>query len=323
MDPDGSGNSDRNTYIYGTVGEGCRPLDLRLQKLRLMRTLCSLAILSAAAALFSAACGDASTPTSGYYRGGQGSSGDTTDPGQSSGDNTSGGQQTSSGNNASGGTSGANTSSGSSGNQVKGSFDVLLDKPTATGDMMTTFEVQVTIAPKDGFAGKVDLKCTGLPADATGTFDKPSLDVSGTAGATAKFTITTKSTTPPDTSQVKITGTSGALTKDATYGLTINPKITINIKMNATINDFTDVKDMTVATGGKTVTVAVKNNNSTGEIVHAGNPPDFPHGNTGTAIAANALENQARSVKAGTNYSWYLHSKGDPGAANRAIIRAQ
>ncbi len=287
-----------------------------------MRTLCSLAVLGAVAALIGTACGDASTPSSGYYRQGQGSSGDTTDPGQSSGNNTASSSGSTSGSNASG-SSGQTTSSSSGGTQVKGSFDVLLDKATATGDMTTTFTVQVTIAPKDGFAGKVDLKCAGLPTDATGTFDKTSVDVSGTAGATATFTIKTKSTTPPDTSQVKITATSGALSKDATYGMTINPKIEIDIKLNATINDFTDSKDLTVATGGKAVTVVVKNLNSTGEIVHAGNPPDFPHGNTGTAIAPNTTENQVRSVKGGTNYTWYLHSKGDPGAANRAIIRAQ
>jgi len=322
MDPDGSANLRGFTYIWGRVGEAGWPLARCLQTVPAMRTLCSLAVLGAVAALIGTACGDASTPSSGYYRtGGQGSSGDTTDPGQSSG-NTSSSGSTSSGSNASG-SSGQTTSSSSGGNQAKGTFDVLLDKAAGAGDMTSTFTVQVTVAPKDGFAGKVDLKCAGLPTDATGTFDKPSLDISGTAGATATFTIKTKSTTPPDLSQVKITATSGTLSKDATYAMTINPKIEIDIKMNATINDFTDSKDITVATGGKTVTVAIKNLNSTGEIVHAGNPPDFPHGNTGTAIASNAFENQARSVKQGTNYTWYLHSKGDPGAANRAIIRAQ
>ena len=142
-----------------------------------MRTLCSLAVLGAVAALIGTACGDASTPSSGYYRQGQGSSGDTTDPGQSSGNNTASSSGSTSGSNASG-SSGQTTSSSSGGTQVKGSFDVLLDKATATGDMTTTFTVQVTIAPKDGFAGKVDLKCAGLPTHATGTFDKTSVDVS-------------------------------------------------------------------------------------------------------------------------------------------------
>jgi hypothetical protein len=281
--------------------------------------------VGATAVLF-AACGDASAPSPGYRQVGGTSSGDPgneqgTSSGQTSSGGTSSGQTSSSGGTSSGQTS----SSGASGTVNPGTFDLILDKATGTGDMATSFDVQVTVEPKDGFKGKVDLKVTGLPTDAVGTFDKPSVDI-GPAAATAKLTITTKTTTPPATSQLKITGTSGTQSHDApTYGLTINPKLTLHIKMNATGTDFVqEGKDLTVATGGKPVTVVFHNNYSSGFIIHAGNPPTFPHGNTGAPIQPNTDEAQVRSISAGTNYVYYSHAPfGDPGAANRAILRAQ
>ena len=75
-----------------------------------------------------------------------------------------------------------------------------------------------TVTAVNGFNGAVSLGVTGLPADATGTFNPPSITGSGTS----TLSVTTLATTPTGTNTLTITGTSGALTHSATSALLVN-----------------------------------------------------------------------------------------------------
>src|SRR4030095_15174182 len=69
----------------------------------------------------------------------------------------------------------------------------------------------VTAVALNGFGDAMDLAVTGLPVNATATFTPASV----VEGGVATLTVTTSADTPPGSSTLTITGTSGALTKTA------------------------------------------------------------------------------------------------------------
>ncbi|GGU17207.1 trypsin-like serine protease [Lentzea flava] len=83
---------------------------------------------------------------------------------------------------------------------------------TPGGYASTTVTTQVVGSPAD-----VSLSASGLPSGAQAVFQPSSV----TSGGTAKLTITTASSTPAGTYPVKITGTSGSVTRDTTLSLTV------------------------------------------------------------------------------------------------------
>ena len=77
----------------------------------------------------------------------------------------------------------------------------------------TTFTV--TISPQSGFSSSVDLSLTGLPSGTTASFSPASTTTS------SLLTITTSSSTPISSYTLTITGTSGALVRSASAGLSV------------------------------------------------------------------------------------------------------
>ena len=77
-----------------------------------------------------------------------------------------------------------------------------------------------TVTASGGFNGTVTLSASGLPADATASFNPASVAGSGST----TMTVTTSATTPAGSSTVTITGTSGALMHTTTVSLVVtNP----------------------------------------------------------------------------------------------------
>jgi hypothetical protein len=77
----------------------------------------------------------------------------------------------------------------------------------------------VTVGAVNGFAGIVTLSVNGLPANATGTFNPPTITASGTS----TLTVATTSSTPTGTSSLTIMGTSGSVMHSTPVSLTVNP----------------------------------------------------------------------------------------------------
>jgi hypothetical protein len=74
----------------------------------------------------------------------------------------------------------------------------------------------VSTSAMNGFTGAINLSVSGLPANATGTFNPTSVSV----GSSSTLTITTASTTPTGSSTLTIKGTSSSLT--STTSTTLN-----------------------------------------------------------------------------------------------------
>ena len=88
----------------------------------------------------------------------------------------------------------------------------------------------VTIAALNAFGDTVDLTVTGLPANATATFTPAS--VAGAGNAT--LNMMTAANTPPGSSTLTITGTSGALTRTTTATLVVNASPAPDFMVSAT-----------------------------------------------------------------------------------------
>jgi hypothetical protein len=77
----------------------------------------------------------------------------------------------------------------------------------------------LTITPKGGFSGPVNLSVGGLPSGATGTFTP------NPATTNSTLTITPSASTPGGSSTLTITGVGGVLTRSTTVSLTVNPAV--------------------------------------------------------------------------------------------------
>ncbi|SDJ26750.1 Trypsin [Lentzea albidocapillata subsp. violacea] len=85
-------------------------------------------------------------------------------------------------------------------------------KAAPGGHVSTTVTSQVVGSPAD-----ISLSASGLPSGAQAVFQPSTI----TSGGTAKLTVTTSSSTPAGTYSVKVTGTSGSVSRDATLTLTV------------------------------------------------------------------------------------------------------
>jgi hypothetical protein len=95
---------------------------------------------------------------------------------------------------------------------------------TVTVGGSTTSPYTVNTTAVAGFTGSVTLSVSGLPANATGTFNPTSVS----AGSSSALTIATASSTPTGSFTLIITGTSGSLTQTATVTLNIAPDFTLS-----------------------------------------------------------------------------------------------
>jgi uncharacterized membrane protein len=99
-----------------------------------------------------------------------------------------------------------------------------------------------TITAQNGFSGIVTFSASGLPANATASFNPTTVTGSGSS----TLTVTTNNTTATGTFTVTITGTSGTLVHSTTVSLTVNP---------APVGDFSIgalPSSATVSRGGST-----------------------------------------------------------------------
>jgi uncharacterized membrane protein len=103
------------------------------------------------------------------------------------------------------------------------------------------------VAAANGFSGAVALSVSGLPTDATGTFNPTSVTGSGTS----TLTVTTATTTPTGTYTLTITGASGALTHSVAATLVVNAPAAAKFTLTATPSS------RTIAAGSST-TYSVK-----------------------------------------------------------------
>ena len=77
----------------------------------------------------------------------------------------------------------------------------------------------ITVAPVAGFTGNVALTVAGLPAGAAATISPDHI----TGGGTAQLDVSTSTAAAPGTSQLTLTGSSGALSHQATVALVVVP----------------------------------------------------------------------------------------------------
>lgn len=98
---------------------------------------------------------------------------------------------------------------------------------TVTQGQNTGYGINVTSI--NGFSGTVSLSISGLPTDATGTFNPGSI----TGAGTANLSVTTASTTPAGTYNLIITGTSGAIVHTVTVQLIVNPTIPVDFSLSS------------------------------------------------------------------------------------------
>ena len=99
---------------------------------------------------------------------------------------------------------------------------------TVTQGNSTTYTVTVT--PTGGFTGTVNLSASGLPANASASFNPPSVTTSGSS----TMTVTTASTTPTGSFPLTITGTSGTTTHTASVTLVVNAPVVGDFSISAT-----------------------------------------------------------------------------------------
>ncbi len=303
-----------------------------------MRKALSLALLGiATASLF--ACSDAGVGTGGYAsrRAGQppppGSAQDH-DP-----SDTDGADDTDPGN------PNANTPPPAPNEQgtTAGQLGVSLSTNTPAVDLGQSIDIDVTIDPKNGFNGTVELSATGVPAGATATFTPASVAAS-TAPVKAKLSIkaalTAVPSAPNTSSAIVVSAKSGSITATANANFKINPKATLTIPMNIdalrAANMGTVYRDEWGATfganptplktqAGNGIVFTVFNADSKSHIVHGAN--GFAHGDTNNPIAPNAFEMQngaprTRTLNVGANVNGYPHEGANgPSASFRIQIQ--
>ncbi len=203
-------------------------------------------------------------------------------------------------------------------------FALTLAQNTPTVDLGESVDLDVTIEPKNGFTGNVDLTVTGLPAGATAAATTATV---GAAGTTAKIKITAAvdavATAPNTSSALVITGKSGNVSATANANFKIAPKLKLTIPVNVDALRAASVQyrdEWGSAFGaspkalrtqqGNGIVVTVFNADSKAHIVHGAN--GFAHGNTGAPIQPNAFEMangapRTRTLNVGTNANGYPH----------------
>lgn len=288
-----------------------------------------LAIVSVATlSVLSAACGDASSSTGAIRRG----SGHAPAPGtaEEHDDGDEGDQSVDTGNPNADGSPSAPSSAG----QASGEIAVTLSNTTPAADLGTKVEIDVTVEPKGGFTGDVDLSVAGLPDGASGTFNPIKLTL-GAAAQTAKLTldvpVTTVCSAPGQSSALVVTAksaTDGSITATGNANFKVNPKMLLTIPMNIDAlraaggvkyidqwgEAFGTNQQALRTQAGNGIVVTVKNGDSKPHVVHGNN--GFAHGDSGNPIPANSIEMQngsprLRTLNVGVDSNGYMHEGGN------------
>ena len=216
-------------------------------------------------------------------------------------------------------------------------FALTLAQNTPTVDLGESVDLDVSIEPKNGFTGAVELTVSGLPAGATAA---PVTATVGASAASARIRITAAVdaiATPPNTSApLVITGKAGNVSATANANFKIAPKLKLTIPVNVDALRAANVQyrdEWGEAFGatqkplrtqqGNGIVVTVFNADSKPHIIHGAN--GFQHGNTNAPIQPNAFEMtngapRTRTLNVGTNANGYPHD-GNQGVGASFRIR--
>ncbi|MBX3226890.1 MAG: hypothetical protein KIT84_38265 [Labilithrix sp.] len=229
------------------------------------------------------------------------------------------------------------TSPASPGQAAQG-FSLALDKDNPTVDLGKETTVNVTVTPKNGFNGTVNVVVEGLPAGVTAA------PASGAPGSpiAVKLTSTYGATVTPKAGAEALVfkGTSGSETATANANFKILPKIEVHIPVNAQalLNaGGTVYRDEFGTAFGKSPTtmktqadnpivMTIFNDDSRARVIHF--PGSLGHGDANKPIQPGAYELQGnsprvRSLKTGTNATGYFHGDTNGQAASFKLIVAQ
>jgi hypothetical protein len=105
------------------------------------------------------------------------------------------------------------------GGTITNDFSIAASPSGATVTAGQGATATVSTAVTSGSAQSVALSASGLPANATASFNPSSI----TAGGSSTLSITTSSTTPAGSYSITITGTGATATHTTSYSLTVNP----------------------------------------------------------------------------------------------------
>ncbi len=205
-----------------------------------------------------------------------------------------------------------------------GQLAVTLSSATPSADLGQSVDIMVTVEPKGGFKGTADLTVAGLPEGATAAFSPAKVTLSGGA-ASAKLTLTNAITATPSApgtaSALVVQALAGAVKATANANYKVNPKVLLTIPMNVDAlrqagvgtkyNDawgnpaFGAAPQVLSTQTGNGIVFQVKNLDSAPHIVHGSN--GFAHGDNNNPIAPGALEGRTRTLGPGTNANGYPH----------------
>jgi hypothetical protein len=141
----------------------------------------------------------------------------------------------------------------------------------------------------NGFTGSIGLSVSGLPANATATFNPTSVS----AGSSSTLTITTASNTPPGSFALTITGTGGSLTNTASVTLNVTgpPSFTLSATPGAqTVNagSGTSYSVSTIAVNGFTGTISLSVSGLPSKATGTFNPTSVSVGSSSTLTITTA-----------------------------------
>lgn len=203
-------------------------------------------------------------------------------------------------------------------------FGLTLGSTTPTVDLGGSTDIDVTVEPKAGFTGPVELSVSGLPAGATAA---PVTANVGTGPTTAKLTIkadyTAVVTAPDQAVPLVVTAKANAAQATANANFKIAPKVKITIPINVdALRGATQLRaDYGEAFGPNTqslktqpnngIVVTIFNADSKQHIIH-GPGGSFPHGNIAAPIQPNSFEMnngevRTRTLNVGASATAYLH----------------
>ncbi|MBX3210181.1 MAG: hypothetical protein KF764_34435 [Labilithrix sp.] len=223
-------------------------------------------------------------------------------------------------------------------------FAVTLAQNTPTVDLGESVDLDVSVEPKNGFSGMVDITVAGLPAGVTASTVQAAIAPSATAPTTVKLKLTATVdavvTAPGASSALVITGKAGSVTATANANFKVAPKLKLTIPVNVdalraantTYRDewgsaFGASQRPLKTQQGNGIVVTVFNADSKQHIIHGAS--GFTHGSTaaGTEIQPNAFEMlngavRTRTLNVGANVNGYPH-EGAQGVGASFRIRVE
>ena len=203
-------------------------------------------------------------------------------------------------------------------------FALTLAENTPVANLGESVDLDVSVAPSNGFTGSVALAVTGLPNGATAA---PVTVTVGAGPTTAKIKISAAvdavATAPNTSAPLVITGTAGGISATANANFKIAPKLKLTIPVNvdalraASVQyrdewgaEFGANQKPLRTQQGNGIVVTVFNADSKQHIIHGAS--GFAHGNTAEPIAPNSFEMangapRTRTLNVGTNANGYPH----------------